>query len=85
MSLVSKSQEKVDLYFSILKVPVDVLRSVEQIEHLPDGELKVHLTEVEYPPEILKIVNININGRHRHNSPPKAKTGAVRGQFLDSI
>ena len=48
-------------YFSILKVPVDVLRFVEQIEHLPDGELEVHLTEVKYPPEILKYKINNAN------------------------
>ena len=55
------NQVKLFLYFSILKVPVDVLRFVEQIEHLPDGELKVHLTEVEYPPEILKYQINNAN------------------------
>ena len=70
------AKKRVHLYFSILKVPVDVLRFVEQIEHLPDSELKVHLTEVEYPPEILKIVNINGCWRlwktYGHPCPDKA-------------
>ena len=54
-------QGKIKFYFSILKIPVDVLRFVEQIEHLPDCKLKVHLTEVEYPPEILKYQISNAN------------------------
>ena len=46
---------KTDPHFSVLKIPVDALRLVEQVEHLPERELEVHLPEVEYPPEILKV------------------------------
>lgn len=40
---------------SVLKVSVDILRFVEKIKHLPNGKFKVHLSEVEYPPQVLKI------------------------------
>ena len=42
------------IHLSILKVAVHVLWSVEEVEHLPERELKVHLPEVEDPAEILK-------------------------------
>ena len=76
MSLVSKflGKEEVDLYFSILKVPVDVLRFVEQIEHLPDRKLKIHLTEVEYPPEILKY---QINNAHNDYQSIKSSLSVI--------
>ena len=42
------------VYLPILKVPVDLLGLIEQVEHLPQSKLKIHLPEVEYPPQILK-------------------------------
>jgi len=41
-------------YFSVSKVPVDLLRLDHEVDHLPQGKLKIHLAEVENPPEILK-------------------------------
>ena len=40
-------------YFSVCEIPVDLLRLDHEVDHLPDGKLKVHLTEVENPPQIL--------------------------------
>lgn len=37
----------------VVEVPVDPLRRGEQVEHLPEGELEVHLSEVEQPPQVL--------------------------------
>jgi len=48
------------VYLPILKVPVDLLGLIEQVEHLPQSKLKIHLPEVEYPPQILKIHEIQI-------------------------
>lgn len=37
------------------------MRLVEKIQHLPECKLKVHLSEVEYPPQILKL-KFNLDG-----------------------
>ncbi len=41
-------------YFSVCKVPVDLLWLHQEIDHLPQSKLEIHLPEVENPPEILK-------------------------------
>ena len=41
-------------YFSVLKISVDLLRFVEQIQHLPQSKLKIHVSEMENPSKILK-------------------------------
>ena len=46
---------------SVLKVSVDILRFVEKIEHLPNGKFKVHLSEVEYPPQVLKSLSMSLS------------------------
>ena len=46
---------------SVLKVSVDILRFVEKIEHLPNGKFKVHLSEVEYPPQVLKSISMSLS------------------------
>ena len=66
-------------YFSVLKISVDLLRFVEQIQHLPQSKLKIHMTEVENPSQILKekifelfflnlITNLVSLGRGRHTA-----------------
>ena len=44
------------LNLSVLKVSVDILRFVEEIKHLPDGKFKIHLSEVKYPSQVLKVI-----------------------------
>ena len=34
------------VYLPVLKVPVDLLGFIEQVEHLPQSKLKIHLSEV---------------------------------------
>lgn len=36
-----------------MEVAVDPLRRREEVKHLPQGEVKVHLPEVEQPPQVL--------------------------------
>lgn len=36
-----------------MEVAVDPLRRGEQVEHLPKGEVKVHLSEMEQPSKVL--------------------------------
>jgi len=37
----------------VVEVPVDSLRRSEQVEHLPQRELEVHLAQVEQPAQVL--------------------------------
>ena len=46
-------------YFSVLKI--DLLRFVEQIQHLPQSKLKIHVSEMENPSKILKKKIYEIN------------------------
>lgn len=39
--------------FPVVEVAVDSLRRREQVEHLPHGELKVHLPEMQQSPQVL--------------------------------
>lgn len=39
--------------FPVMKVSVDFLRSNEEVDHLPKGELKIHLLEVAQLPNEL--------------------------------
>lgn len=38
--------------FSVVKIAVDPLRWREQIKHLPQSKIKVHLSEMQQPPQI---------------------------------
>lgn len=39
--------------FPVVKVAVDPLWRCEQVKHLPQGKFKVHLSEVQQPPQVL--------------------------------
>lgn len=39
--------------FAVVEVAVHFLWGCEQIEHLPYGELEVHLSEMQEPPQVL--------------------------------
>ena len=41
-------------HLSVVKVSVDLLWFVEEVDHLPERELKVHLAEMEDPAQILQ-------------------------------
>lgn len=39
--------------FPVVEVAVDPLWRREQVQHLPQGKFKVHLSEVQQPPQVL--------------------------------
>ena len=57
------------VYLPVLKVPVDLLGFIEQVEHLPQSKLKIHLPEVKYPPQILEKYTWNTNSQLKSHLP----------------
>lgn len=59
----------------VVEVAVDALRRREEVEHLPQGELKVHLPHVEQPPQVLVALGA---GRVAGRVPGARRAVAVR-------
>lgn len=69
-------------FFAVVEIFVHLLRRYEQVHHLPKGELKVHLIELEEPPHIEEALG---RGRHaglvgdRRGEEGAGRVLAVRG------
>lgn len=61
--------------FPVVEVAVDPLWRREQVEHLPQGKLKVHLPHVEQPPQVLVSLG---TGRVARRIPGARCTVAMR-------